>query len=133
MNIAILMLRALRPSPDPAVVGWRDLGFYKLDTEAFGSATAISIDYAVMEKTPACGGGAGRVRLVRRRLLACGVELSEKDGTVQRRAEARVLEDLRNCNVLTDRRWSRWKVSMTLWWSRRRTPSWCRGRKMPTV
>src|SRR6202044_2078291 len=29
----------------------RDLGFVTLDTDAFGSAKAISIDYAVMEKT----------------------------------------------------------------------------------
>ena len=28
----------------------RDLGFVTLDTEAFGSAKAISIDYAIMEK-----------------------------------------------------------------------------------
>ncbi|NEV03238.1 mannose-1-phosphate guanylyltransferase/mannose-6-phosphate isomerase, partial [Bradyrhizobium sp. UFLA 03-164] len=29
----------------------RDLGFVKLDAAAFGATNAISIDYAVMEKT----------------------------------------------------------------------------------
>jgi len=32
----------------------QDLGFVKLDPESFASAKAISIDYAVMEKTARC-------------------------------------------------------------------------------
>jgi mannose-1-phosphate guanylyltransferase/mannose-6-phosphate isomerase len=81
----------------------RDLGFFKLDTEAFGSATAISIDYAVMEKT-------SRAAVVP---VACGWsdvgswhavwELSEKDGDGNAARGAAVFEDSRNCNVLTDR------------------------------
>jgi mannose-1-phosphate guanylyltransferase/mannose-6-phosphate isomerase len=47
----------------------RDLGFVTLDPEAFAAAKAISIDYAVMEKTAR----AGRLRLVGCRLLARGV------------------------------------------------------------
>ena len=58
---------------DAVTKAGRDLGFVTLDPDAFGSAKAISIDYAVMEKTCACRRGAGCVRLVRCRLLACGV------------------------------------------------------------
>jgi mannose-1-phosphate guanylyltransferase/mannose-6-phosphate isomerase len=36
---------------DAVINAGRDLGFFTLDAEAFGSARAISIDYAVMEKT----------------------------------------------------------------------------------
>jgi mannose-1-phosphate guanylyltransferase/mannose-6-phosphate isomerase len=81
----------------------RDLGFVTLDPGAFGSAKAISIDYAVMEKT----------------LLAavvpvdCGWsdvgswhavwELADKDGDGNAARGAAVFEDSRNCNVSTDR------------------------------
>ena len=78
-------------------------------------------------------GRAGRVRLVRCRLLARGV------GTVgqgQRRATPR---RARRCSRIPatatfrpTRRWSRWKAS-TIWsWWRRRTPCWCRAKRMPT-
>jgi mannose-1-phosphate guanylyltransferase/mannose-6-phosphate isomerase len=50
----------------------RDLGFVTLDPTAFGSAKAISIDYAVMEDV-ACRRRTRGLRLVRCRLLACGV------------------------------------------------------------
>ncbi len=58
---------------DSVIKAGRDLGFVTLDASAFGSAKAISIDYAVMEKTSraavvpvACGwSDVG--------LLACGV------------------------------------------------------------
>jgi mannose-1-phosphate guanylyltransferase/mannose-6-phosphate isomerase len=81
----------------------RDLGFIKLDTDAFGSAKAISIDYAVMEKT-------ARAAVVP---VACGWsdvgswhavwDLSEKDGQGNAAQGAAVFEDSRNCNVSTDR------------------------------
>ena len=81
----------------------RDLGFVKLDVEAFGAAKAISIDYAVMEKTT-------RAAVV---LVACGWsdvgswhavwELSDKDGQGNAARGAAVFEDSRNCNVSTDR------------------------------
>jgi mannose-1-phosphate guanylyltransferase / mannose-6-phosphate isomerase len=81
----------------------RDLGFIKLDSDAFGSAKAISIDYAVMEKT-------ARAAVVP---VACGWsdvgswhavwELSEKDGQGNAAQGAAVFEDSRNCNVSTDR------------------------------
>ena len=81
----------------------RDLGFVTLDREAFGSAKAISIDYAVMEKTAhsavvpvSCGwSDVGSWHAV--------WELSDKDSegnAVQGRA---VFEDSRNCNVATDK------------------------------
>jgi mannose-1-phosphate guanylyltransferase / mannose-6-phosphate isomerase len=81
----------------------RDLGFVKLDAEAFGSAQAISIDYAVMEKT-------ARAAVVP---VSCGWsdvgswhavwELSEKDEQGNAARGAAVFEDSRNCNVSTDR------------------------------
>jgi mannose-1-phosphate guanylyltransferase/mannose-6-phosphate isomerase len=81
----------------------RDLGFVKLDADAFGSAKAISIDYAVMEKT-------ARAAVVP---MACGWsdvgswhavwELSEKDGQGNAARGSAVFEDSRNCNVSTDR------------------------------
>jgi mannose-1-phosphate guanylyltransferase / mannose-6-phosphate isomerase len=81
----------------------RDLGFLKLDTDAFGSAKAISIDYAVMEKT-------ARAAVVP---VSCGWsdigswhavwELSDKDGQGNAARGTAVFEDSRNCNVSTDR------------------------------
>jgi mannose-1-phosphate guanylyltransferase/mannose-6-phosphate isomerase len=81
----------------------RDLGFVTLDPGAFGSAKAISIDYAVMEKT-------SRAAVVP---VACGWsdvgswhavwELSAKDEQGNAAQGAAVFEDSRNCNVSTDR------------------------------
>ncbi|MCW2079532.1 UNVERIFIED_ORG: mannose-1-phosphate guanylyltransferase/mannose-6-phosphate isomerase [Bradyrhizobium japonicum] len=80
----------------------RDLGFVTLEPEAFGSAKAISIDYAVMEKT-------SRAAVVP---VSCGWsdvgswhavwELSEKDAQGNAAHGAAVFEDSRNCNVTTD-------------------------------
>jgi mannose-1-phosphate guanylyltransferase / mannose-6-phosphate isomerase len=81
----------------------RDLGFVTLEPEAFGSAKAISIDYAVMEKT-------ARAAVVP---VACGWsdvgswhavwELSDKDAQGNAAHGAAVFEDSRNCNVSTDK------------------------------
>jgi mannose-1-phosphate guanylyltransferase/mannose-6-phosphate isomerase len=81
----------------------RDLGFVTLEGEAFGSAKAISIDYAVMEKT-------SRAAVVP---VSCGWsdvgswhavwELSEKDAQGNAAHGAAVFEDSRNCNVTTDK------------------------------
>jgi mannose-1-phosphate guanylyltransferase/mannose-6-phosphate isomerase len=81
----------------------RDLGFVTLDPQAFAKATAISIDYAVMEKT-------SRAAVVP---VSCGWsdvgswhavwELSDKDGEGNAAQGAAVFEDSRNCNVSTDR------------------------------
>jgi mannose-1-phosphate guanylyltransferase/mannose-6-phosphate isomerase len=81
----------------------RDLGFVKLDAQAFGAAKAISIDYAVMEKTShaavvpvACGwSDIGSWRQV--------WELSDKDSLGNAARGTAVFEDSRNCNVTTDR------------------------------
>jgi mannose-1-phosphate guanylyltransferase/mannose-6-phosphate isomerase len=81
----------------------RDLGFVTLEADAFGAAKAISIDYAVMEKT-------ARAAVVE---VACGWsdvgswhavwELSSKD-TQGNAAQGRaVFEDSRNCNVSSDK------------------------------
>ena len=81
----------------------RDLGFVTLDPELFGKAKAISIDYAVMEKT-ACAAVVP---------VSCGWsdvgswhavwELSDKDAEGNAAQGAAVFEDSRNCNVSTDR------------------------------
>ncbi|MTV15067.1 MULTISPECIES: mannose-1-phosphate guanylyltransferase/mannose-6-phosphate isomerase [Bradyrhizobium] len=81
----------------------RDLGFVKLDAPAFGAAKAISIDYAVMEKTShaavvpvACGwSDIGSWRQV--------WELADKDSLGNAARGKAVFEDSRNCNVSTDR------------------------------
>ena len=80
----------------------RDLGFVTLDAEAFRSAKAISIDYAVMEKTThaavipaACGwSDVGSWHTV--------WELSEKDGQGNASRGNAVFEDSRNCIVASD-------------------------------
>jgi mannose-1-phosphate guanylyltransferase / mannose-6-phosphate isomerase len=81
----------------------RDLGFVTLDPESFGKAKAISIDYAVMEKT-------SRASVVP---VSCGWsdvgswhavwELSDKDLQGNAAQGVAVFEDSRNCNVSTDR------------------------------
>lgn len=81
----------------------RDLGFVTLEPQAFGSAKAISIDYAVMEKT-------SRAAVVP---VDCGWsdvgswhavwELSDKDTQGNAARGLAVFEDSRNCNVTTDR------------------------------
>jgi mannose-1-phosphate guanylyltransferase/mannose-6-phosphate isomerase len=88
---------------DAVTKAGRDLGFVKLDTDAFGSAKSISIDYAVMENT-------ARAAVVP---VACGWsdvgswlavwELSDKDAQGNASRGAAVFEDSRNCNVSTDR------------------------------
>ena len=81
----------------------RDLGFVMLEPKAFGSAKAISIDYAVMEKT-------ARAAVVP---VSCGWsdvgswhavwELSDKDAQGNAANGPVVFEDTRNCNVATDK------------------------------
>jgi mannose-1-phosphate guanylyltransferase / mannose-6-phosphate isomerase len=88
---------------DSVAKAGRDLGFVTLDPDAFGSAKAISIDYAVMEKT-------SRAAVVP---VACGWsdvgswhavwELSEKDSQGNAAQGTAVFEDSRNCNVSTDK------------------------------
>ena len=88
---------------DAVTKAGRDLGFVTLEPTAFGSANAISIDYAVMEKT-------ARAAVVP---VACGWsdvgswhavwQLSDKDTEGNAARGAAVFEDSRNCNVSTDR------------------------------
>jgi mannose-1-phosphate guanylyltransferase/mannose-6-phosphate isomerase len=88
---------------DSVTKAGRDLGFITLDTTAFGSAKAISIDYAVMEKTARaavvpvkCGwSDVGSWRAV--------WELSDKDSQGNAAQGSAVFEDSRNCNVLSDK------------------------------
>jgi len=88
---------------DAVAKAGQDLGFVKLDADAFAAAKAISIDYAVMEKT-------SRAAVVP---VACGWsdvgswhavwQLSDKDNQGNAARGAAVFEDSRNCNVSTDR------------------------------
>src|ERR1700730_119626 len=81
----------------------RDLGFVTLNPEAFGKAKAISIDYAVMEKT-ACAAIVP---------VACGWsdvgswhavwELSGKDSQGNAARGTAVFENSRNCSISTDK------------------------------
>ena len=94
---------SIRAITDAVGKAGRDLGFVTLDPQAFGSAKAISIDYAVMEKTSlaavvpvACGwSDVGSWHAV--------WELSKKDEQGNAAQGAAVFEDSRNCNVATDR------------------------------
>ncbi|MDA9490372.1 mannose-1-phosphate guanylyltransferase/mannose-6-phosphate isomerase [Bradyrhizobium sp. CCBAU 11361] len=80
----------------------RDLGFVTIEPDTFASAKAISIDYAVMEKT-------ARVAVVP---VSCGWsdvgswhavwELSDKDAEGNAAHGTAVFEDSRNCSVTTD-------------------------------
>jgi mannose-1-phosphate guanylyltransferase/mannose-6-phosphate isomerase len=94
---------SVRAVTESVVKAGRDLGFVTLDPDAFGSAKAISIDYAVMEKT-------ARAAVVP---VACGWsdvgswhavwELSDKDAQGNAAQGTAVFEDSRNCNVSTDK------------------------------
>jgi mannose-1-phosphate guanylyltransferase/mannose-6-phosphate isomerase len=94
---------SVRAVTDSVARAGRDLGFVTLDPAAFGSAKAISIDYAVMEKT-------SRAAVVP---VACGWsdvgswhavwELSDKDAQGNAARGTAVFEDSRNCNVSTDK------------------------------
>ena len=87
---------------DSVIKAGRDLGFVTLDPNAFAAAKAISIDYAVMEKT-------ARAAVIP---VKCGWsdvgswhavwELSDKDGQGNVAQGTAVFEDSRNCNVSTD-------------------------------
>ncbi len=95
--------RAYRLVSDSVTRAGRDLGFVTLDPDLFQSAKAISIDYAVMEKTSlatvvpvACGwSDVGSWHAV--------WELSDKDAQGNAAQGAAVFEDSRNCNVSTDK------------------------------
>jgi mannose-1-phosphate guanylyltransferase / mannose-6-phosphate isomerase len=88
---------------DAVAKAGRDLGFVTLDPESFAKANAISIDYAVMEKT-------ARAAVVP---VSCGWsdvgswhavwELSDQDGQGNAAQGQAVFEDSRNCNVSTDK------------------------------
>ena len=88
---------------DAVTKAGRDLGFVTLDPDSFAKARAISIDYAVMEKT-------SRAAVVP---VACGWsdvgswlavwELSDKDAQGNAAQGVAVFEDSRNCNVSSDK------------------------------
>ena len=88
---------------DAIIKAERDIGFVALESGAFAKVKAISIDYAVMEKTShaavvpvSCGwSDVGSWRAV--------WELSEKDDCGNAARGAAVFEDSRNCNVSSDK------------------------------
>ena len=94
---------SVRAVTDAVAKAGRDLGFITLEPQSFGAAKAISIDYAVMEKT-------SRAAVVP---VDCGWsdvgswhavwELSEKDAQGNAARGPAVFEDSRNCNVNSDK------------------------------
>ncbi|MEO6945475.1 MAG: mannose-1-phosphate guanylyltransferase/mannose-6-phosphate isomerase [Nitrobacter sp.] len=94
---------SVRAVTDAVTHAGRDLGFVTLDPGAFAKARAISIDYAVMEKTAHaavvpvdCGwSDVGSWHAV--------WELSDKDKQGNAAQGTAVFEDSRNCNVSTDK------------------------------
>src|SRR6202166_124100 len=94
---------SVRVVSDAVTRAGRDLGFVTLDPDSFAKARAISIDYAVMEKT-------SRAAVVP---VKCGWsdvgswlavwELSDKDAQGNAAQGAAVFEDSRNCNVSSDK------------------------------
>jgi mannose-1-phosphate guanylyltransferase / mannose-6-phosphate isomerase len=88
---------------DAVVNAGHDLGFVTLEPKVFAAAKAISIDYAVMEKTAlaavvpvSCGwSDVGSWHAV--------WELSDKDNQGNAAQGSAVFEDSRNCNVASDR------------------------------
>ena len=94
---------SVRVVSDAVTKAGRDLGFVTLDPDSFAEARAISIDYAVMEKT-------SHAAVVP---VACGWsdvgswlavwELSDKDAQGNAAQGAAVFEDSRNCNVSSDK------------------------------
>jgi mannose-1-phosphate guanylyltransferase / mannose-6-phosphate isomerase len=94
---------SVRVVSDAVTRAGRDLGFVTLDPDSFAKARAISIDYAVMEKT-------SRAAVVP---VKCGWsdvgswlavwELSDKDAHGNAAQGAAVFEDSRNCNVSSDK------------------------------
>ncbi|MCK7475388.1 MAG: hypothetical protein MZV49_22220 [Rhodopseudomonas palustris] len=112
----------------------RDLGFVTLAADAFQQATPISIDYAVMEKTARAAVVPVILRLVRCRLLACGVGAVGQGRARQCRAwpgSVRKFPQLQ-CRDRSDPG-VRSKASMTSWWSQPRMRCWCRASRMPTA
>ena len=93
---------SVREIGDAVAKAGRDLAFVTLDPQSFGKARAISIDYAVMEKTShaavvpvSCGwSDVGSWHAV--------WELSDKDAEGNAAQGVAVFEDSRNCNVTTD-------------------------------
>jgi mannose-1-phosphate guanylyltransferase/mannose-6-phosphate isomerase len=93
---------SIKAVSEAVVEAGRDLGFVTLDAGAFAKAKAISIDYAVMEKT-------SRAAVVP---VRCGWsdvgswhavwELSDKDAQGNAAQGTAVFEDSRNCNVSSD-------------------------------
>jgi len=74
----------------------RDLGFVTLDAARVRIGKSHLHRLAVMEKTFSRRGGAGGVRLVRCRFLACGVGTVGQGSTATPRGY-RGVEDSRNC------------------------------------
>jgi len=93
---------SIKAVSEAVVEAGRDLGFVTLEAGAFAKAKAISIDYAVMEKT-------SRAAVVP---VKCGWsdvgswhavwELSDKDAQGNAAQGTAVFEDSRNCNVSSD-------------------------------
>ena len=89
---------------DAVTKAGRDLGFVTLDAERIRIGQSDLDRLCGDGKDLACRRGAGGVRLVRRRLLACGVGIVRQGrARAMPREGTAVFEDSRNCNVSTDK------------------------------
>ena len=103
----------------------RDLDFTRVAKAEFENCRSESIDYAVMEKTGGCRGGADRCWLERCRLVVLAPRGQRAGCRRQRDPRRCARQSRRAIATCTPRsRWWRrsgWKIT---WWSRPRTPCW---------
>ena len=111
-----------------------DLGFVILDPDAFARAKAISVDYAVMEKTkraavlPVSFGWSDVGSWEAIWQLAS----KDADGNAIARQGGSVL-DSSGSYVFSEKRWSRCLALTISWLWRPKTPSWSRGATASTA
>ena len=112
----------------------RDLGFVTLEPRSVCKGKSDFDRLRGDGKDLARRRRAGGVRLVRCRFLACGVgAVGQGRATAMPRKAPPCSRIPATAMCRPTRRWSRWKAS-TIWSSwRRKTPFWCRARRMPTA
>ena len=117
---------------DAVTKAGRDLGFVTLEPDRVRIGEGDLDRLCGDGKDRARRGGAGGLRLVRCRLLACGVGTVGQGHRGQRRAWRCRVRGLRATAMYRPTgRWWRWKGSTIWWWWPPRMPCWCPARKTP--
>ena len=118
---------------DAVTKAGRDLGFITLDAEAFGSAKRSRSTTRSWKRPRArrwCRSpAAGPMSAPGMRCGNCRTRM-RREMPRWDRPYSRIPA---TATFRPTRRWWRWKASTISWWWRRRTPYWCRGRRMPTA